>query len=212
MDQVALPPLSLADVPRSSTLLTSTVFHAQMVTSQTEPRKFAREPNLNAEKSKLSEAWQAATHALLAHQTRSHQQIEDHAKPLLDHVPVLKNSQMMEADVTHAQLVKSLTQMTTRCACHHHHVLELTKSSEMRTIATHVSTALLHKFQVLTVTSVLTQSHHLANVTRDTTQPITPVSHAHSDKFTTFWTTETRIPSNSFTVSQPLPAKNQMSS
>jgi hypothetical protein len=185
MDQVALLPLLLVDVPRSSTLQTSTVSHAQMVTSQTEPRKFARKPNLNAVITKLLDQPQAASHALPAHQTKSHPQIEDHAKPLLEPVLVLKNSQMMEADVTHAQLVKSLIQMTQKCACHHHHVPELTKSLEMRTIATLVSTALLHKFQVLTVMNVLTQSHQSANVTRDTTQPTTLVSHAHSDKFTT---------------------------
>jgi len=148
MDQVVSQPLLLADVLKSSIHQTSTVSHAQMVISQTEPRKFARELNLNVDPNKSLVLPQAASLALLAHQAKSQLPIEDHARPLSEPVLVLKSSQRMAVDVTHAQQVRLLIQMTTKCACHHFHVLELTKSSEMKTIATPVSVATHHKFQV----------------------------------------------------------------
>jgi hypothetical protein len=148
MDQDVSLPLLLADVLKSSIHQTSTVSHAQMVTSQTEPRKFARELNLNVDQNKSLVFHQAATLALLAHPARNQLPIEDHARPLSEPVLVLRNSLTMAVDVTHAQLVKLLTQMTPKCACHHFPVLELTKFSEMRTIATPVSIAPHQKFQV----------------------------------------------------------------
>lgn len=79
-DQDVLLLLCPVDVPRSSIPQTSTAFHAQMATFQIEPRKFAKEPNLNVDQSKSLDQHQVAIHALHAHQTRSQPQIEDHAQ------------------------------------------------------------------------------------------------------------------------------------
>jgi hypothetical protein len=119
-----------------------------MVTSLTEPRKFARELNLNVDQNKSLVLHQAATLALLAHPARNQLPIKDHARPLSEPVLVLKNSLTMAVDVTHAQQVRLPTQMTQKCACHHFPVLELAKFLEMRIIATPVSIAPHHKFQV----------------------------------------------------------------
>ena len=196
MDQDVSPPLSLVDVPKSSILPISTVFHAQKVMFLTEPKEYAKKLRVNVMPTQSSDLRRAATHAKHVEPIKSHQLIRRLVNSKEKLVAVPKSSQKMELDVFHVALMKLPTQIMRRNANLEMSAFHQMKSTVMLIIAMDVSNAQLLKFQ--TMTELLATSHHHQNVhvTRNITQPQTCVLNVHLVRSTTM----TQIPRTNSTV------------
>lgn len=185
MDQDVSPPLLLVDVPKSSILPISTVFHAQKVMFLTEPKEYAKKLRDNVMTAQSLEIRRAATHADHVEPTKSHLLIRRLANSKEKLVAVLKSSQKMELDVFHVALMKLLTQIMRRNVNLEMSAFHQMKSMVTLIIATDVSHAQLLKFQTMTELLAIYHHHQNVHVTKNITQQQTCVLNVHLVRSTT---------------------------
>lgn len=206
MDQDVSLLLSLVDVPKSSTLPISTVFHAQKVMFLTEPKEYAKKLRDNVMITQSLEKRRAATHAENVEPTKNHQLIRRLVNSKEKLVAVLKSSQKMELDVFHVVLMKLLTQITRRNANLEMSAFHQMKSTVTPIIATDVFHAQLLKFQMMIEPLATFHHHQNVHVTKNITQPQTCVLNAHLVRSTTMMlkprTNSTALISNNAKLNQ----------